>query len=173
MSGCGAEAIIGAALGIRSSARERSGRIEFEDEDEEGTRLLDVFAGIVEGVGFEVFEVDPFEGGFVGGGEGHGGSAAGIEGFFPTGDAEAPAVAGFEAGEVPLGSWSGEVVAAEEGEVQELLGGFDADGVLTDVSGTGAAVAIAVEPGHGFAAAAGEWFEEDVGAHGAMMSAGL
>jgi hypothetical protein len=142
-----------------------------EDEDEDETRLLDVFAGIIERVGFEVFEVDPFEGGFVGGGEGDGRCAAGIEGFFPAGDAEAPAIAGFEAGEVPLGGGRGKVVAAEEGEVQELFGGFDADGVLTDVSGAGAAVAVAVEPGHGFAAAAGEWFEEDVGTHGGIMNA--
>lgn len=101
----------------------------------------------------------------MGGGEGDGRSAAGIEGFFPAGDAEAPAIAGFEAGEIPLGSGGGEIIAAEIGEVQELLGGLNADGVQADVSGAGAAIAIAVEPGHGFAAAAGEWFEKDVGAH--------
>jgi len=129
------------------------------------------FAGVVEGVGFEVFEVDPFEGGFVGGGEGHGRGAAGIEGFFPTGDAEAPAVAGFEAGEIEFGGGGGKIVAAEEGEIEELFGGFNADGVQADVSRAGATVAVAVEAGHGFAAAAGEWFEEDVGAHEGIMNA--
>ena len=128
------------------------------------------FAGIIEGVGFEVFEIDPFEGGFVSGGEGDGWGAAGIEGFFPTGDAEAPAVAGFEAGEVPLGSGGGEVVAAEVGEIEKFLGGLNADGVQADIAGAGAAVAVAVEAGHGFAAAAGERFEEDVGAHGWIMN---
>lgn len=122
-------------------------------------------------MGFEVFEIDPFEGGFVGGGEGDGWGAAGIEGFFPTGDAEAPAVAGFEAGEVPLGSGGGEVVATEIGEIEKLLGGLNADGVQADIAGAGAAVAVAVEAGHGFAAAAGERFEKDVGAHVGIMNA--
>lgn len=127
--------------------------------------IIHHFAGIIEGMGFEVFEIDPFEGGFVSGGEGDGRGAAGIEGFFPASDAEAPAIAGFEAGEIPLGRGGGEIVAAEVGEIEELFGGFNADGVEADVTGAGAAVAIAVEAGHGFAAAAGEWFEKDVGAH--------
>lgn len=64
------------------------------------------------GVGFKVFEGDEFEGVEVGGFEDDGGSEAGFEGFGPAGDAEAPVVAGVEAGEVVFGDGGGEVVAA-------------------------------------------------------------
>lgn len=40
-----------------------------------------------------------------------------VEGFFPTEDAEAPLVAGFEAGEGELGAWGGEVVSLVFSEV--------------------------------------------------------
>lgn len=47
------------------------------------------------GVGVEFFEGDEFEGVEVGSFENDGRSFAGLEGFDPAGDAEAPVVAGF------------------------------------------------------------------------------
>ena len=49
----------------RSAFGIRRKRIENEHE----TQSIHHFAGIIKSVGFEVFEIDPFEGGFVGGGE--------------------------------------------------------------------------------------------------------
>lgn len=142
------------------------GQTEFEKED--GLFILHDLAGIVERVSFEIFEIDPLQRRFMGGGETHGRGAAGIEGFLPARDTETPAVAGLEAGKIPLGGGGGEIVAAEIGEVQKLLGRLNANGVQADITGAGAAVAIAIKPGHRFAAAAGERFEKDVGTHGGL-----
>ena len=53
-----------------------------------------------------------FEGGDVGGFEDDGRGHAGIPGFDPAGDAEAPSIAGSEPGEVEFGAWGGEVISS-------------------------------------------------------------
>lgn len=60
---------------------------------------------------FEDGAGDVFEGVFVGGGEDDLWGDAGFPGFFPSGGAEAPLVAGFEAGEIVFGDGGGEIVA--------------------------------------------------------------
>ena len=120
------------------------------------------------GVGLEVFEGDEFEGVDVGGFEDDWGCEVGFEGFGPTRDAEAPVVAGFEAGEVVFGDGGGEVVAAAAGEEEEFFGHNGADGVEAFVIRAGAAVAVAVEAGERGGAAGLEGSSEDVGGHGGI-----
>ena len=71
----------------------------------------------------------------MGAGEHDLGRRAGLPGLAPALGAEAPAVAGAEAGEAELGPRGGEVVAAPAGEGEELLGDADADGVAAAVLG--------------------------------------
>jgi len=119
-------------------------------------------------VSLQVVEIDPFERGLVAGGEADGRGHSGIERFLPAGNAEAPAVTGFQTGEVPFGGGGAQIIAPGGGEAQKLSRDFDADGVQAHITGTGAAVAVAVKSGHGLATAAGEGGSEDVGAHGGL-----
>src|ERR1700677_1763745 len=121
---------------------------------------------VADGVVLEVVEIDEFQRGDVGGGEDDGGRHAGVERVFPAADAEAPAVAGDEAGEIPLRDGGAEVVPLLAGELQELGSHADADGVQAGVAGAGLAETVAVETGHGGLAAALEFAAEDVGLHG-------
>ena len=113
----------------------------------------------------QILKIHPLQRGLMGGGETHGRRTSRIKRFLPTRDAQAPAITGLKAGEIPFGSRCGEVVAAQKREIQKLMSRLNADSVQPDISRAGAAVAIAIEPGHGFATATGEWFAEDVGAH--------
>ena len=83
----------------------------------------------------------------MGGGEAYFGGDAGVEGIFPAGGAEAPAIAGFEAFEVPLRARGDKVVAAREGKGEEVIGDLHADGVYAGVFRAGVATAIPVEAG--------------------------
>lgn len=65
-----------------------------------------------DGVGEEGFEGDELEACFVGGAEDDGAGVAGFVGFVPASGADAPAVAGAEAGEIEFGAGGDEVVAA-------------------------------------------------------------
>lgn len=109
------------------------------------------------GVGAEVFDGDEFEGAEVGGFEDDGWGVAGVEGLGPAADAEAPGVAGFQAGEVVFGARGGEVVAFEACEIEEVGGHDGADGVEAVIFGAGAAEAIAIEAGGWVGAAGLEW----------------
>lgn len=112
-----------------------------------------------------MFEVHEFEGGGVGGLEDHGRGATGFESLDPAGDAEAPAVAGLEAGEIVFRGGGGQVVPVVTGELEERAGDHGADHVETVIAGAGMAIAIAVEAGEGFGAAGLEWRAEHVGRH--------
>lgn len=105
------------------------------------------------------------EGGFVGGFEEEGRGEAGVEGFFPSGGAEAPAVAGFESGETVFGGGGGEVVAAGLAEGEEFFGDLGAYGVAAGVCGTGGAGAVAEEAGERVEAAGFEFGAENVFGH--------
>jgi hypothetical protein len=105
---------------------------------------------------------DDLEGVLVGGFEDDGAGCSGLLDLEPAGGADAPAVAGFEAGKAVLRHGGGEIVAeslgcGEEGRVDDA-----ADGVDAEVVGAGLATAGAVEAGHGLAAADVEWLAEDV-----------
>src|SRR5580704_7977709 len=98
----------------------------------------------------------------MGGLEENGAGSSGLLDREPSGGADAPAVSGFEAGESILGHGGGEVVAECLGGSQE--GGVDdaADGVDAVVVGAGVAAAVAVEAGHGLAAAGFQRAAENV-----------
>ena len=96
----------------------------------------------------EELEWDDLEGVLVCGFEDDGAGCSGLLDLQPTGGTDAPAVAGFKAGEAVLGHGGGEIVAeslggGEEGRVDDA-----ADGVDAEVFGAGLAAAGAVEAGH-------------------------
>jgi hypothetical protein len=101
----------------------------------------------------------------------NGRGAAVLEGVFPAGNADAPFVAGLEAGETPFGTRRDEIVSIEHGKIEELLRDLDADGVLSNIFGAGAAVAIAVEASQRTAAATFQLGPEDVGRHDGKLAA--
>jgi hypothetical protein len=115
---------------------------------------------------FEDGAGDVLEGGFVGGLEDDLGGEAVFPGFFPSGGAEAPLVAGVEAGETVIGHGGGEVVAVGFGEGEEVFGDAGADGVAAGVFGAGGTGAVAVETGEGVDGAGLEFGAEDVFVHG-------
>lgn len=64
------------------------------------------------GVSLQIHEIDELECGFVGGFQHDLRSGPGFEGFLPAGGAEAPLVAGIQAGEAEFRARGAEVVAA-------------------------------------------------------------
>src|ERR1700737_2780221 len=110
----------------------------------------------------EQFERNDLEGVLVGGFEDHGAGCPCFLNLEPAGGADAPPVAGLQAGESVLRHGGGEVVAEGFGGGEE--GGVDdaADGVDSVVFRAGVATAVAVEAGHRVAAAGVERLAEDV-----------
>jgi hypothetical protein len=102
------------------------------------------------------------EGVFVGGFEDDGAGGSGLLDLQPAGGTDAPAVAGFEAGEAELRHGSAEVVTQGLGGGEE--GGVDdaADGVDAVVFGACLAAARAVKARHGLTAADVERLAQDV-----------
>ena len=103
--------------------------------------------------------LDEVGGALVRGGEDHPRSAAGRVSFLPARRAEAPAVAGVQAGEARLGRR--EIVAAPLREREELRGHLGAHGVAPAVLVVGLAAARAEVAGHRSGRAALEWLRED------------
>src|SRR6056297_1827550 len=89
-----------------------------------------------------------------------------VEGFFPAVHAQAPPVAGGEAGEVVHGPRRREVVAARLREGEKVGCHLSADDVGAVVVGAGPARAVAVESGHRVGAAGAEVVAENVAGHG-------
>jgi hypothetical protein len=94
------------------------------------------------------------------------GRATVIKRRFPAGDADAPFVARFQSGKAPFRNRGDKVVPVEHGKIEELARYLDANGVLADVFGTGAAKTVTIESGHGVAAATAKLSAENVGRHG-------
>jgi len=133
-----------------------------------------------DGVLDEELEGDDVEGRLVGGFETDGAGGSGLLDLEPAGGADAPAVAGLEAGKTVLRHRGGEVVAqgfrsGEEGFIDDA-----ADGVGARVVGPGLAASGAVESGHRSAAAGGQGLAEyvvaagfEVGGQGSMLHESL
>ena len=81
------------------------------------------------------------------------GDDAGLVGLLPTLDANAPAVAGFEAGEAVLGTRGDQVVSNLNLVLQKLFGDDRANGVFTQILRAGVALAVAVKAGERIGAA--------------------
>src|SRR2546423_15479429 len=67
-----------------------------------------------------------------------------IERGFPAGNADAPAVAGFQTRKTPFGHWSNEIVSIEHREIEKFLGDLHANSMEPDVFRAGAAISVAV-----------------------------
>ena len=93
------------------------------------------------------FKGDNLEGSLMGGFEDDGAGSSRLLDLEPTGGANAPAVAGFEAGESVLRHRGAEVVTQLLGDAKELFSDDAADGVDTEVVRAGVATAVAVEAG--------------------------
>ena len=70
-----------------------------------------------------------------------------VERFLPAGGAQAPAVAGLQAGKAILRQGGAEIVAVGLGKGQERRGRDHADRVQADILGAGIAAAVAIEAG--------------------------
>jgi hypothetical protein len=110
----------------------------------------------------EKLEGDDAEGVLVSRFENDGTGCSGLLDFEPAGGADAPAVAGFEAGKAELGHGSREIVAERLRGSEKGLIDDAADGVDANVVGTGVATAIPEKAGHRLAAANSEGLPEDV-----------
>src|SRR4051812_26502431 len=93
----------------------------------------------------QILEIDELEHGRMGRLEINGRGAAMVEGRFPSGYADAPAVARFQSREPPFGHRRHQIVSIEDGVIEEFLGDFNANGVKPDVLRPGAAIAVAIE----------------------------
>ena len=107
-------------------------------------------------------EWDDLEGVFVGGFEDDRAGGSSLLNLQPAGGTDAPAVAGFEAGETELGHGGAEIVAEGFGGFKEWSVYDAADSVDAVVVGTGLAATGAVEAGHRLAAADVERLTENV-----------
>lgn len=90
---------------------------------------------------------------------------AALKRVLPARDANAPLVAGFESGEAPFRMWRDQVVSIEHGKIQKLARGLHANRVLTDIFRPGAAVTVAIEPGHRIAATTFQFGSENIRRH--------
>ena len=111
---------------------------------------------VFHGMGAQVFQAAPGQGAVFGGLEHDAGGVAGLQCLLPARGAEAPAVAGLEAGEAVLRQGGGEVVADGAAVGEEACRHDRADGVAAVVFGAGAAGAVAEEAGDGAVGAGGE-----------------
>jgi hypothetical protein len=84
---------------------------------------------------------------FMGRAQHHARRLAGLECFLPARRAQAPAVAGLEAGKAIFRHRGREIVAARFGEFEKLRRRDDTDGVTADVVDPGVAAAVPVETG--------------------------
>ena len=92
--------------------------------------------------------------------------AASLKGRFPTGHANAPAVARFQAGESPFRHWRDQIVSIEHGKIEEFLSHLDTNGVKPYVVGTGAAIPVAIKSCERIATTATQFSAENIGRHG-------
>jgi hypothetical protein len=110
----------------------------------------------------QVFQRNEFKRAYMRRREYYGGCASGFKRFLPSSHAQTPAIAAFEAGKVELRNGCAEVVADCGTEAKELLGHHCAHGVQPVITGTSAAVAIAIEAGARRTTAAFEFAAQDV-----------
>ena len=88
-----------------------------------------------------------------------------IEGGFPAGHANTPAISRFQPGESPFRPGRDQIVAIEHGKIEELARHQHANGMQAGVLRSGPAISVAIKPGQGIAAAALQFGSENVGGH--------
>ena len=87
---------------------------------------------------------------------------AGVPGFEPAFDAQAPVIAGLQAGEAIVRHGRAEIVAARAAEYEKFVRHLGADGVQADVTGAGIAASVTVPAREGGAAAGVERLAENI-----------
>src|SRR3954468_32701 len=95
------------------------------------------------------------------------GGAAAIEGRFPSGHANAPAIAGFQSWKTPFGHRRDQIVSIEHRKIEKFLSHFNANRVEPDVLRPGPAISVAIKSSHWIATTALQFRAENVGRHGA------
>src|SRR4051812_39378762 len=93
-----------------------------------------------------------------------------IERRFPSGDADAPAVSGFQPSETPFRHRGHEIVSIQDGKIEKFLSDFNANRVKSEIIRAGATISVAVESGHGIAATAAQFGAKNVRYHGPCYS---
>jgi Golgi nucleoside diphosphatase len=88
-----------------------------------------------------------------------------FQSIFPSRHANAPLVAGFQAGEAPFRVRCDQIVAIEHRKIEKFSRGLNTNRVQSHVLRTGAAVTVAVESGHRIAAAAFQFCSQDIRRH--------
>ena len=88
-----------------------------------------------------------------------------VKRFLPAGHANAPFVAGLQAGKFPLGPRRHEIVTLQHGEIEKLTCHFRANGVQPDIAGTGLAETVTIKSRQRVTAAALQFCSEHIGRH--------
>jgi hypothetical protein len=131
-----------------------------------------------DGVLEEGFEGNDLKCGLVGGFEDDRAGSSGLDYLQPAGGADAPLVAGVEAGEPVLWHGGGEVVAQASRDGEELFGDDAANSMNAEVVRTGVAAAVTIEAGERVEAAGFQGLAEHVllrgelrvnGSHGVIV----
>ena len=104
---------------------------------------------VIDRVGFQRFQIHEFQHGDMAGFQHDGTGVTGFGRLRPAPHADAPAVAGRQAGEIIFGARRDEVVALKRQKFKKGLGDLAADGVQPAILRSGAAIAIAIKPGDG------------------------
>src|SRR5262249_11591363 len=116
----------------------------------------------VDGEALEIGERAVAQRALVGGAQHHARRLLGLDRFLPARRAQAPAVAGLEAGKAVGRQRCREIVAARLGKFEKLGGRQHAHRVAADVVHAGVAAAIAIEPRHRAQRARRDRIAEDV-----------
>lgn len=92
-------------------------------------------------------------------------SFPGVERFNPTRDAKAPAISGFQSGEIVFWHGRGEVITACASEGEKLYRHHCANGVQPPILRTSSAVTVAIEASARDSAATLQRLTEDIAGH--------
>jgi len=88
-----------------------------------------------------------------------------IERRFPARNTNAPAITGLQTGKTPFRMRRDQVVSIEHGKIQKLACGLHADGVLTDIFGSGPAKSVTIKSCHRIATAAFQFRSQHICRH--------
>ena len=121
-----------------------------------------VESGEVQGETLEIGERTVVEGAFVSSPQDHAGRATRLQCFAPAGRAQAPAVAGPEAGKAELGQGRRKIIAARIGKLEKLGRNDDTHRVASDVFSIGVTATVTKEPRLGLHRADAEPVAQDI-----------
>src|SRR5437660_4843995 len=89
---------------------------------------------------------------------------------FPSSNADAPFVAGFESWKSPFRNWRDQIVAVEHGKIEKLARHFHANSVQANILGAGPAKTVAIKSGQRIATTTFEFGAKNVRWHRSLNS---